>query len=192
MLPPRVVDGQPLHPNYARSVTRRHLSLAAHKPDHEKCTMRKPSIRPAPLMWTTLTILVSVASPSGLGAQQSPDTGAVGPRPQCLLSPTPECIFTLDELTERPDLLYHPFPQYTARIFQKRIKGTLRLLVTLDTTGHPEPGSVVILSTPDSALGAGAGREVLKNVYRPGRIYGRPVRVRWVFAIEFYPPPNMR
>jgi len=140
-------------------------------------------------MWTALTILVSVASPSGLDAQQSPDTGGAGPRPQCLLSPTPECIFTLDELTERPELLQTPFPQYTARVmWEKRIPGTVRLLMTLDTTGHPEPGSVVILSTPDSALGASAGREYLKNVYRPGRIYGRPVRVRLVFAIGFVPP----
>ena|SRR5438128_1973012 len=142
----------------------------------------------SPFMWTTLAILVSQAVPCALTAQQPSDTGAAGPRPQCLFSPTPECIFRLDELTERPQLIQHPLPKYPARLVRNKVQGTVRLLATLDTTGRVEPGSVVVLSTPDSELGATAGRELLSSVYKPGRVYGRPVRVRFVLPIEYSLP----
>ena len=120
-----------------------------------------------------------------LRAQTPADTGAAGPRPDCLLTPMPACIFTIDELTEKPDrvstvLIPPPHrPMHTRQ--------SIRVVAIIDTLGHIEHESVAILATTDSALSDYARELVLNSVYRPGTVYGKPVRVRVVIPIDVAP-----
>ncbi len=139
-----------------------------------------------------LHFLIITAAPTfglynagSLRAQSAPDTTAAGPRPACLSTPAPSCIFRMDELSEQPALLkiQPPFP--FALDLKCHVKYRVQVVAIIDTTGHIEPGSTAIAATPDSALSPFALRGAQGAVYRPGRLNGRPVRVRVVIPITY-------
>ena len=59
------------------------------------------------------------------------------------------------------------------------------LELVIDTTGHAERGSIRVLSSTHQ-LFEGPAREVAQaSLFSPGRIQGRPVRVRVQLPINF-------
>ena len=55
----------------------------------------------------------------------------------------------------------------------------------LDSAGRVEPSSIVIVSTSHEAFNAPAREAVLRSVYRPGTVSGRPVRVAVALTLQF-------
>ncbi len=148
--------------------------------------MRAPS--PFHSIVSCFGLLFSIGVPQGVRAQEALDTNAVGPRPQCLFSPTPACIFRLDELSEQPRLLRMPALESSLRLLQRKDTGMVRLRVVLDTTGHVEPAVVTVVTAPDSNLARKARQAVLSAVYTPARVYGRPVRAKFVVSLGYTVP----
>jgi len=55
----------------------------------------------------------------------------------------------------------------------------------IDTTGHAERGSIRILSSTNQLFEQPSKDVVAASVYRPGKISGRPVRVRVQVPLNF-------
>jgi hypothetical protein len=133
-----------------------------------------------------LVAVASMFAPTSMHAQQLPDTTGSGPRPQCLFAPTPECIFRASELSDPPRLIR--MPMGLPPDLGKHAHDTVRVFAIIDTVGHVEPGSVRLLSTPDSALGAFAVKSVEGSVYQAGRTYGKAVRVKVIVPLVYTTP----
>jgi len=86
---------------------------------------------------------------------------------------------------ERPERISSPPARYPDILRQAGIEGRVLVEVVIDTSGHAERGSLRILSSTHQ-LFEGPAREVVQNsLYSPGRIQGRPVRVRVQVPINF-------
>jgi TonB family protein len=80
---------------------------------------------------------------------------------------------------ERPERISSPPARYPD------IEGRVLVEVVIDTSGHAERGSMRILSSTHQ-LFEGPAREVVQSsLYSPGKIQGRPVRVRVQVPINF-------
>jgi Gram-negative bacterial TonB protein C-terminal len=133
----------------------------------------------------TLSCVFAISAPCY--AQEPVDTGPAGPRPQCTMTPGPDCIFLPNELSERPQLIRQRLPP---GLLRSDIQGAVRLSFVVDTTGHVEAASLGIVNAPDSALAHVARQLLLSSLYTPGRIYGTPVRVRLVIPIVWGGTPG--
>ncbi len=69
------------------------------------------------------------------------------------------------------------------------VQGRVVMELVIDTTGRVDPSSVVVVSRPDTGLDLPAFEFALKARFRPGRIAGRPVRVRVRLPLEFRTAP---
>ena len=85
-------------------------------------------------------------------------------------------VFIEDEVEAPPELLSTPAP--TKRMLAFRTDGVVIFEVVIDSSGHVEPRSFSPLTATDDRLVAIARAVALTSVFRPGRILGRPVRVR--------------
>ena len=85
-------------------------------------------------------------------------------------------VFTEDEVEARPELLRTPNP--TKRMLESRAGGAVFFQVVVDSSGRAEPRSFSRLTATDNRLVAKARAAALASLYRPGRLLGRPVRVR--------------
>jgi len=84
---------------------------------------------------------------------------------------------------EKPRIVSTPKLEYPAAL--RGIGGLVKLQAIIDTLGRVEPNSVVILSSTAPGFEAPAKDAVLKSVFRPGRVGGRPVRVLVQLPITF-------
>jgi len=55
----------------------------------------------------------------------------------------------------------------------------------VDTTGRIEPNSVRVVESANPGFDQPAKIAVLKSLFRPGRVYGRAVRVLVAIPIDF-------
>ncbi len=86
---------------------------------------------------------------------------------------------------ERPERISSPPVRYPDILRQAGIEGRVLLELVIDTTGHAERGSIRVLSSTHQ-LFEGPAREVAQaSLFSPGRIQGRPVRVRVQLPINF-------
>ena len=69
-------------------------------------------------------------------------------------------------------------PTYPVQMRAARIEGRVVLQFVVDTTGHIEANSIIILQSTHQLFEAAARRALLTCRYRPGRFGGRPARVR--------------
>lgn len=84
-----------------------------------------------------------------------------------------------------PILLTGPVPAYPDLLRQAGIQGRVVLEAVVDTTGHVEPGSVVVVASAHPAFVAPAQRALAASLFRPARMGGAAVRVRVRMAIDF-------
>ncbi len=96
-------------------------------------------------------------------------------------------IYSEDELTVTPMVLREPAAAYPDSLVRRGVGGTVRVSVVLDPKGRPDPASVRVVSTPDSALNAPARAVVAGARFAPGRAGERAVWVRMVVGVEFDP-----
>jgi len=95
-------------------------------------------------------------------------------------------VYAEDQLTVAPVVLRQP-TVYPDSLKRRGIGGTVGVSVVLDRKGHPDSGSVRVVSTPDTALNGPARAVVLGSHFAPGRAEDRAVRARVVVEVAFDP-----
>jgi TonB family protein len=91
----------------------------------------------------------------------------------------------MEAVDEPPERIGGPSPRYPDLLRQVGTEGTVLLQFVIDTTGHVEPGSLVVISATHRAFEAPALEAALRSRYRPARVRGRTVRVLVQQAIAF-------
>ncbi|MGH7752158.1 MAG: energy transducer TonB [Gemmatimonadales bacterium] len=94
-------------------------------------------------------------------------------------------VFMEAVVEEKPERLTGPAPQYPPFLQQAGIEGTVMLEAIIDTTGRVIPTSVKIVSSPNPGFNAAARETVVKSLFRPARVHGRPVKVLIRIPIQF-------
>jgi protein TonB len=120
---------------------------------------------------------------SGVGVEGGIAQGVVGgtgPVPTDLAQVYVEAV-----VDEPPIRLSGPPPQYPPLLKDAGIEGTVRIQVVIGVDGHPEPGTLRVVSSTNGAFEKAARDAVLGSVFRPGRMRGQPVRVLVEIPIVF-------
>ncbi len=100
-----------------------------------------------------------------------------GPAQDVEESMGPARVFIESLVDEPPVRISFPPPEYPRLLLEARIDGFVLLEAVIDTLGHPEPGSIRVLSSTNRAF-EGAARDALqKALFRAGRAQGQRVRV---------------
>ncbi|HET7470269.1 MAG TPA: TonB family protein [Gemmatimonadales bacterium] len=112
---------------------------------------------------------VEVPGPGGpvtpiIGPPGSGEPGATEPMPESLVE-------------DRPVLLAAPVPPYPALLREARVEGLVTVEAVVDTTGRPEPGSLRVVESTNTGFNAAAVATIRGALFRPGRVWGRAVRV---------------
>jgi protein TonB len=78
---------------------------------------------------------------------------------------------------EAPELLSAPPPVYPSLLRLAGISGKVLVEAVVDTAGRVEPNSARVVDATDPAFGASALASMRRALFRPARMYGKPVRV---------------
>ena len=113
---------------------------------------------------------------SGVGVEGGRADGVV---------PRGDAVYAEAVVEERPALLSAPPPPYPELLKQAGIQGRVLLRAIVDTTGHAEPNSVEIISSPNPGFDVPARMWVLRAVFRPARLHGQAVRVHVTLPIDY-------
>ena len=128
---------------------------------------------------------VPVVEVPGPGGSMSPVVGPPGSGEPGTTEPMPESV-----VEDRPELLAAPVPPYPALLREARVEGLVTIEVVVDTTGRPEPGSLRVVQSDNAGFNAAAVATIRGALFRPGRVWGRAVRVlvRVPVAFRLRPP----
>lgn len=113
---------------------------------------------------------------SGVGVEGGVATGIV---------PGSDQVLSVDVVQEKPELLSHPPPAYPPLLQQAGIEGRVMVQAIIDTTGRVEPNSARVVESANPGFDQPAKNVVLRSLFRPGRVYGRAVRVLVAIPIDF-------
>ena len=113
---------------------------------------------------------------SGVGVEGGVATGIV---------PGSDQVLSVDVVQEKPELLSHPPPAYPPLLQQAGIEGRVMAQAIIDTTGRVEPNSARVVESANPGFDQPAKNVVLRSLFRPGRVYGRAVRVLVAIPIDF-------
>lgn len=94
-------------------------------------------------------------------------------------------VFLEAELDDPPRVISAATPRYPPVLQSAGISGRVQYEFVVDTTGHAEPGSFKLKNSTNKAFEAPAREAILKTVFKPGRMQGRPVRVLVVQGVAF-------
>ena len=111
------------------------------------------------------------------GASAGTGTGLSGLVPPGIQSPPPGGVHREATVDEPPVVLTHPVLEYPALLRDAGIEGLVIFEVIIDSTGVPEPASLRVIEASHRGFVAAAARVVLGARFRPGRMWGQPVRV---------------
>ena len=94
-------------------------------------------------------------------------------------------VFLEAELDDPPRVISPAQPRYPPVLQSAGISGRVIYEFVVDTTGHAENNSFKLKSSTNKAFEAPAREAIMKTVFKPGRVQGRPVRVLVVQAVSF-------
>lgn len=94
-------------------------------------------------------------------------------------------VFLEAELDDPPRVISPATPRYPPVLQSAGISGKVQYEFVVDTTGHAEASSFKLKMSTNKAFEAPAKEAILKTVFRPGRVQGRPVRVLVVQGVSF-------
>lgn len=97
-------------------------------------------------------------------------------------------VYDLNDVQERPRITLGLGPAYPAPLLLAGVEGRVVVQLIVDTTGQVEAGSMSVVETTDLRFVPAAKDYLLKARFSPGRIVGRPVRVRLQIPVEFRLP----
>src|SRR5512144_2213220 len=128
---------------------------------------------------------VPVVEVPGPGGPMTPVVGPSGSGELGTTDPMPESV-----VEDRPELLAAPVPPYPALLREARVEGLVTIEVVVDTTGRPAPGSLRVVQSDNAGFNAAAVATIRGALFRPGRVWGRAVRVlvRVPVAFRLRPP----
>jgi protein TonB len=128
-----------------------------------------------------ITIPVTPGLPGVVLTEPTPTlpTGSGGPVGDSLGVYTPGVV---DQL---PELLSAPPPQYPELLRQAHIQGVVVVQGVVDTLGRMERGNLRVLFSPHPALSTAAEASIAAAIFRPGRVWGRAVRVLVQVPVQF-------
>ena len=95
--------------------------------------------------------------------------------------PSPQRVYGVSEVDERPEIVMMPPLPYHAGGGD----GVIVIRVVIDSAGNPEPATAVIEQGTDSLLVAAARALVASTLFRPGRVRGRVVQTLVEVPVEF-------
>jgi TonB family protein len=99
--------------------------------------------------------------------------------------PSPERVYALSEVDERPEIVLAPPLRYPDDPHLAGVDGVVVVRLVIDTAGNPEPATAHVVQTDDSALGRAGAALALKTLFRPARVRGRVVQVLVDLPVEF-------
>ncbi len=147
-----------------------------------------PPVVGSPMLAIPTTIPTVIPPPStapfdplqfAAGAAGVDSAGAFRPGPRA------GAVYPVRTVEDAPELISHPAVRYPELLRQAGIEGRVVLEAVIDTAGHVEPGSLRVLSSSNPLFDAPAREVVGGSRYRPGRMDGRPVRVRVTVPVAF-------
>jgi periplasmic protein TonB len=106
------------------------------------------------------------------GSTGSAEVGGEGAVPESLVQ-------------DPPELLSAPVPPYPALLREAGVEGFVTVQVVVDTTGRPEPGSLRVVASTNAGFDAAAVATIRGALFRPGRVWGRAVRVLVQVPVAF-------
>jgi TonB family protein len=106
---------------------------------------------------------------------------ACGPTAFVPPPPSPQRVYAIAEVDERPEIVLTPPLHYPAG----GSDGVVVVRVVIDSAGNPEPATTLVVQGSDSVLVAAARTLVLKTLFRPARVRGRVVQVLVEVPVEF-------
>ncbi len=111
--------------------------------------------------------------------------GACGSQAFAPPPPSPQRVYAISEVDERPEIVLTPPLRYPDSPKVAGVEGVVVVRVVIDTAGNPEPATARVVQTPDSELGIAAQGLALKTLFRPARVRGRVVQVMVDLPVEF-------
>ena len=97
-------------------------------------------------------------------------------------------FYVSTDVDESPRRLSGPPVDYPRNLLRRHVQGFVQIAAIIDTTGRPEPGSLEIVSTPDSGLVEPVKQMMLASQFSPGRLKHAAVRVMVQMAVDVRPP----
>ena len=97
-------------------------------------------------------------------------------------------FYVSNDVDEAPRRVSGPPVDYPRSLLRRHVQGFVQIAAIIDTTGRPEPGSLEILSTPDSGLVEPVKQMMLASQFSRGRLKRAAVRVMVQMAVEVRPP----
>src|SRR2546425_7059056 len=107
--------------------------------------------------------------------------GACGPAVFTPPPPSPQRVYAIAEVDERPEIVLTPPLRYP----EMGSDGVVVVRLVIDSAGNPEPSTLQAIQGSDSVLVAAARTLVLKTLFRPARVRGRVVQARIDVPVEF-------
>ena len=95
--------------------------------------------------------------------------------------PSPDRVYGMNEVDERPEIVLAPPLKYPER----GSDGVVVVRLVIDSAGNPERPTVSIIQGSDTVLVAAARAMVLRTLFRPGRVRGRVVQALVDIPVEF-------
>jgi len=108
-----------------------------------------------------------------------------GAPPYLAPPPSPQRVYALSEVDERPEIVLTPPLHYPDDPRLAGVDGAVIVRLVVDTAGNPEPGTVQVVAASDSVLGRAGDALVRKTLFRPARVRGRVVQVMIDVPVEF-------
>ena len=87
-------------------------------------------------------------------------------------------VFGEEEVDEPPERLWTQAERYPERMRLSRTDGAVIFEVVIDSTGRAERGSFLTILATQNDFVPSARQMAFGSAFRPGRLLGRPVRVR--------------
>src|SRR3989475_151283 len=97
-------------------------------------------------------------------------------------------FYVSKDVDESPRRLSGPPVDYPRSLLRRHVQGFVQIAAIIDTTGHAEPASLEVLSTPDSGLVEPVKQMMLASRFSPARLKRVAVRVMVQMAVDVRPP----
>ena len=94
-------------------------------------------------------------------------------------------VFDSRVVQDLPELLSAPPPRYPEMLRVAGFEGVVMVEGVVDTLGRFERGSLRVTASPHPQLSASAIESMAGALFRPGRVYGRAVRVLVQVPVQF-------
>lgn len=94
------------------------------------------------------------------------------------------------QLPERPKRISGPPPRYPNQLRQIGSDGRVLVAFVVDTAGQVESGSIAVISSTSPFFIEPTRRAIAASRFEPGRIRGRPIRVRVLQSVNYQVQPQ--